>query len=73
MLQFFLEVNQTLGDSHPFGHNGDDLRSPPFQDQACGASSGYALVSRRELTFFFNPTHFFRRLLYLDDRGPRRC
>ena len=73
MLQLLLEVDRALGDSHPFGHNGDDLHSPPFQDRTCGASLGYIPASRRELTFFLTPANFFRQLLYFNDRGTRRC
>ena len=73
VLQLLLEVDGALGDSHPFGHNGDDLRGLPFQDQTCGAPLGYIPVLRRELTFFFTPVHFLGRLLYFNYRRPCRC
>ena len=73
MLRLLLEVDGALGDSHPFGHNGDDLHGLPFQDRTCGAPLGYVPVSRRELTFFFTPVHFLGRLLYFNYCRPRRC
>ena len=73
VLQLLLKVNGALGDSHPFGHNGDDLHSLPFQDRTCGAPLGYVPVSWRELTFFFTPIHFLGRLLYFNYRRPCCC
>ena len=73
VLQLLLEVDGALGDSHLFGHNGDDLHGLLFQDRTCGAPLGYIPVSRREITFFFTPVHFLGRPLYFKYRRPRHC
>ena len=58
MLQFLLEIDGALGDSYPFGHNGNDLHGLPFQDRTCGGSvrlcSGVA-----ERPHLFLPPHPF--------------
>ena len=73
MLQLLLKVDRALGDSHPLGHDRDDLRGLPFQDRTCGAPLGYVLVSRKELTFVFTPVPFFGQLLHFNYGRPHRC
>ena len=73
MLQLLLEINEAMGNSHPFCHYRDRLHSLLFQDRNCGAPLGYVSATHQNLTLFFTPVHFLGQLLYINNHGTRRC